>query len=135
MMNLADVALAGPRPPDAVRAPADPHAGPHGNLERAGRVHRVDVHAPRPGVGIAMIVVTLPAFILNTANMTAHTGMLLGDPLGMPSYIKALTFVTFTLCSFMGFYVSAPSILHNYYVYGSIEAKEQERQQQKSEIQ
>ena len=57
----------------------------------------------------------------------AHQGLLFGDPLGMPSYITTLTFITVTLCCFIQFYVSQVLLVHNYYIYGSIEAREQER--------
>lgn len=78
-------------------------------------------------VELASLVVMLPAHVLNMANQSAHNGMLLGDPLGMPSYMTALTFVTFTFCCFIEFYIGQVVMVHNYYVYGSIEAKEQER--------
>ena len=51
----------------------------------------------------------------------------MGDPLGMPSYMTALTFVTFTFCSFLNFYVCQTTLVHNYYIYGSIETKEYEK--------
>lgn len=86
-------------------------------------------------VCVAEIIVTLPAFILSIANQSAQEGLLMGDPLGMPSYMNVLTCVTSALCSFMGFYVSLPLLFHIYYIYGSIEAQEQEREQQKHDIQ
>ena len=79
------------------------------------------------GRALSHWVVMLPAHVLNMANQSAHNGMLLGDPLGMPSYMTALTFVTFTFCCFIEFYIGQVVMVHNYYVYGSIEAKEQER--------
>ena len=72
-------------------------------------------------------VVLLPSHILSFANQQAHQGLLFGDPLGMPSYITTLTFITVTLCCFIQFYVSQVLLVHNYYIYGSIEAREQER--------
>ena len=80
------------------------------------------------------LVIMLPAHILNYANQQAHAGLLIGDPLGMPSYMPALTFATFTLCCFIEFYVSQVMLVHNYYIYGSIETKELEREQQKQNI-
>lgn len=79
-------------------------------------------------------VVMLPASILNYANQQAHQGLLIGDPLGMPSYMGTFTFATFTLCSFIEFYVSQVMLVHNYYIYGSIETKEQERKQSISKL-
>lgn len=80
-------------------------------------------------VQLVQLVVMLPAHILNIASQTAYLGLLKGDPLGMPSYINTLTFVTFTLCCFIAFYVSQVMLVHNYYAYGAIEAKEQERKE------
>lgn len=80
------------------------------------------------------LVVMMPAHVLNLANQTAHNGLLIGDPLGMPSYMTALTFATFTLCCFIQFYVSQVVMVHNYYAYGAIETKEQERRKQKMDI-
>ena len=80
------------------------------------------------------LIIMLPAHILNYANQQAHAGLLIGDPLGMPSYMTALTFATFTLCCFIEFYVSQVMLVHNYYIYGSIETKELEREQQKQNI-
>ncbi len=74
-------------------------------------------------VTITGLVVMMPAHILNIANQTAHLGLLMGDPLGMPDHIIPLTFVTFTLCCFIQFYVSQVTLVHNYYVYGAIEEK------------
>ena len=80
------------------------------------------------------LVIMLPSHILSYANQQAHMGLLIGDPLGMPSYMTTLTFATFTLCSFIEFYVSQVMLVHNYYIYGSIDTKEQEREQQKQNI-
>ncbi len=81
------------------------------------------------------VVIMLPANILFLANFSAQMGQLLGDPLGMPSYMPILTYVTFVLCIFIFFYVSLTLMLHNYYTYGAIEAKEAENEQQKLDIQ
>lgn len=85
-------------------------------------------------VQIVALVVMLPASILSYANQQAHQGLLIGDPLGMPSYMPALTFATFALCSFIQFYVSQVTLVHNYYIYGSIETKEAERKQSFSQL-
>ena len=78
-------------------------------------------------VSLIMLIVTMPANILSFANQQAHQGMLMGDPLNMPSYMVLLTFTTTALCSFIQFYVSQVMLVHNYYVYGSIETREKER--------
>jgi hypothetical protein len=81
-------------------------------------------------VQLVAFVVMTPAHILNFANQQAYTGLLIGDPLGMPPYMTAVTFGTFALCAFIQFYVFQVTMLHNYYVYGSIETKEEERNKQ-----
>ena len=84
-------------------------------------------------VTLASIVTGLPASILYIANQTAQMGLLMGDPLGMPSHITTLTFLTFLLTCFFQFYVCQVTLIHSYYVYGSIEAKELEKQQIKQQ--
>ncbi len=86
-------------------------------------------------VVLASLVIMLPGNILSIANQTAHEGLLMGDPLNMPSYITALTFVTFTFTNFLQFYVSQLTLIHNYYIYGSIEVREKEVEQAKLDIQ
>ena len=78
-------------------------------------------------VFIAITIIMMPAHILNLANQSAQAGVLMGDPLGMPSYMTILTFVTFLFCNFIQFYVSHILLIHNYYIYGSIETKEEEK--------
>ena len=78
-------------------------------------------------VMLVSLVVMMPAHILSFANQQAHLGQLLGDPLGMPSHIVILTFVTTVLCTFILFYLSQVTLVHNYYAYGAIETREKER--------
>lgn len=85
-------------------------------------------------VALISVVVMTPASILSIANMQAHQGLLMGDPLGMPSYMLPLTFSTLTLTFFIEFYVVLIVLVHFYYIYGSIETKETEREQQKQNI-
>ena len=85
-------------------------------------------------ITISELIILLPANILFSANYMAQMGQLYGDPLGMPSYMTPLTYITYVLCFFMLFYAQMLLMLHNYYAYGSIEAKEQERQQQRLDI-
>ena len=84
---------------------------------------------------LAGMIVMLPAHILYLANYRAQMGVLIGDPLGMPSYMLPMTFITFVLCSFLYFYICLPMLFNGYYAYGSIEAKELEHEQQKLNIQ
>ena len=75
-----------------------------------------------------LALTTLPANILLLANFKALTGVLMGDPLGMPAYITKLTFLVFTLASFIQAYVIPSIFFPAYYAAGSIEAQEKERQ-------
>ena len=86
-------------------------------------------------VVLSSAIVGMPALILNFANQQAHLGLLMGDPLGMPSYVTPLTFAIAMMCSFLQLYIYQTTLLHNYYCYGSIETKEKERQQQYDNIQ
>ncbi len=74
------------------------------------------------------LIICLPAKILLMANLSAQSGLLFGDPLGMPSFIPVLTVVTFMVCGFFQFYATLPALLHAYYAHGTILAREQERQ-------
>ena len=80
------------------------------------------------------MIVMLPAHILFLANYRAQMGVLIGDPLGMPSYMLPMTFITFVLCSFLYFYICLPMLFNGYFAYGTIEAKELEHEQQKLNI-
>ena len=73
------------------------------------------------------LLICLPAKILLMANLSAQSGLLLGDPLGMPSFMPALTVATFMLCGFFQFYATLPALLHAYYAYGAVVTQEQER--------
>ena len=79
-------------------------------------------------IGIASLFVSIPTLILSIAGQTAQAGQLMGDPLGMPAYMGVLTFATYLLISFLQFYITLPLLFHNYYIYGSIETQEQERE-------
>jgi hypothetical protein len=85
-------------------------------------------------VMLISIIILTPAVILTLANMQSQQSMLIGDPSGMPSYILPLTFATLALTHFILFYVVLVVLVHLYYIYGSIETKEQEREQQKQNI-
>lgn len=80
------------------------------------------------------LVFALPAIILTHANTIANTGNLLGDTLNMPSYILLLTAATFFICGFAQAYIRALSIYPFYYVYGSVETFEHEKEQEMKKI-
>ncbi len=80
-------------------------------------------------VTLVGLVIMMPSYILNFANQEAQRGLLMGDPLGMPSHMPYLTFITYLACNFMQFYVNQIILVHSYYLYGSIETKEKEKNQ------
>lgn len=80
-------------------------------------------------VTIVALLLSLPMQILYMANIEAQTGVLMGDPLGMPEYMPRMTAAVFTLASFLQAYVMMAEAFPLYYAYGSIEASEQERAQ------
>ena len=78
-------------------------------------------------ISILMGIFCLPAIVLTQANVMAQEGFLNGDPLGMPDYANLLTIVTFFLTGFVLVYLYMPLLLVCYYMYGSIERYEQEK--------
>jgi len=77
---------------------------------------------------LCSMIISIPAIILSFANSTATTGHLYGDPLGMPTYIVPLTAVVFVVIGFIQIYLRATFIFPAYYIYGSIETYEAERE-------
>ncbi len=69
----------------------------------------------------------LPAIILAQAHWASQEGFLNGDPLGMPDYINMLSFITFFLTGFVLVYLCMPMLMIAYYMYGSIETYEKEK--------
>ena len=83
---------------------------------------------------VILTLTTLPAIILTIANIKAQTGMIMGDPLGMPDYIGKLTLLVFTLAGFIQAYVMLSIFFPAYYASGSIETQEQERNEKKDSL-
>ena len=69
----------------------------------------------------------LPTIILAQAHWSSQEGFLNGDPLGMPGYITTLSFITYFLTGFILVYICMPMLMIVYYMYGSIETFEQEK--------
>ena len=76
---------------------------------------------------IALVITMLPAIILLTANMKAEAGSIVGDPLGMPSYMNWLSLIVFTLSGFIQTYILLGTLTPLYYMAGSIEQQEIQR--------
>ena len=73
---------------------------------------------------IILMVTTLPAIILLMAHMRSQAGALIGDPLGMPSYMSWLSLLVYTLAAFIQAYVILAAFFPAYYMAGSIEQQE-----------
>lgn len=80
-------------------------------------------------IAVCSLITSLPAIILTIANQTATIGHLTGDPLGMPSYIGWLAAVVFLLIGFIQAYIMLSFLFPIYYMYGSIDAHENERKE------
>ena len=76
---------------------------------------------------MALVITTLPSIVLLTANMKAQTGTLMGDPLGMPDYMTWMSLLVFLLAGFIQCYVVLLLHFPAYYMAGSIEKQEIER--------
>lgn len=84
---------------------------------------------------VAHYIITQPAVILEVTNVTANVGSVMGDPLGMPSYMPWLCAVTFLIAGFMQAYIRMTFVFSLYYMYGAIETAESEKKQFKETIQ
>lgn len=78
-------------------------------------------------VALVSCITSLPTFIISHANYIANIGMLLGDPLGMPTYITSLTVGVFFICGFIQAYIRMTFLFPTYYMYGTIETQEEEK--------
>ena len=96
-------------------------------LRHWGFVFVVVLAATLVTIGISLFT-ALPAYILSIANVQATRSLMLGDPVGMPSYIGWLAAVTFLLIGFIQAYVQLSMLFPVYYMYGSIDAQEQAKQ-------
>ena len=77
---------------------------------------------------LLMLLLSLPALILSLANTQSMFGVAMGDPYAMPSYMPVLAAGTFLIIGFLLAYVSMSVLFPIYYMYGSIDAHEQEKQ-------
>ena len=77
---------------------------------------------------LLIMLLSLPAIILSAANTQSIMGVAIGDPVGLPSYMPALAAGTFLIIGFLQAYVMLSVLFPIYYMYGSIDAQEQEKQ-------
>ena len=74
-------------------------------------------------------IIELPSPILSMAYLSSQRGVAIGDPTGMPEYMSWMKYVVFILAGFIQSFVILSSFFPIYYLYGSIEASEQDRKQ------
>jgi hypothetical protein len=77
---------------------------------------------------LLLTLLSLPAIILSLANTQSMFGVAMGDPYALPSYMPALAAGTFLIIGFLQAYVMLSVLFPVYYMYGSIDAQEQEKQ-------
>ena len=77
---------------------------------------------------LLLMLLSLPAIILSIANTQSMFGVAMGDPYALPSYMPALAAGTFLIIGFLQAYVMLSVLFPIYYMYGSIDAQEQEKQ-------
>ena len=77
---------------------------------------------------LLMMLLSLPATILSIANTQSIIGLAMGDPYALPSFMPALAAGTFLIIGFLQVYVMLSVLFPIYYMYGSIDAQEQEKQ-------
>ena len=77
---------------------------------------------------LLLMLLSLPAIILSIANTQSMFGVAMGDPYALPSYMPALAAGTFLIIGFLQAYVMLSVLFPIYYMYGSIDAQEQAKQ-------
>lgn len=80
---------------------------------------------------VISLVVCLPYYVILFCYYANSNGMSFGDPSGLSGGFAILTFVTATVCVFVGLFVKPWEVFTFYYAYGSIEEKEKGRKQHK----
>ena len=73
------------------------------------------------------VLISLPTSLLNLAIHFNEAGVANGDPNAIPSYIGILTFITAFISYFLLAFISIFCLFIGYYVYGTIETRQQER--------
>lgn len=78
-------------------------------------------------LSLILCITMLPAIILSSAGIKAEAGVLIGDPLGMPSYMGWMSFLVYALSGFIQCYVILSMLFPAYYMAGAIEQQEIQR--------
>lgn len=83
---------------------------------------------------IVLSITMLPAIVLVMASIKSQAGVMIGDPVGMPSYMGWLSFVVFMLSGFIQAYIVLAIHFPLYYMAGSIEQQEIQRHEKKNTL-
>ena len=78
-------------------------------------------------VGVVSLIISLPLIILFTAYGFSIQGVALGDDPGIPGYFTTLAYGVSVVAYFIYAILMLFIMFVSYYIYGSIEAKEQEK--------
>jgi hypothetical protein len=83
---------------------------------------------------VILSITMLPAIILISAGIKAQAGALMGDPIGMPSYMGWMSFLVYALSAFIQCYVVFSILFPAYYMAGNIEQQELQRNEKAANI-
>ena len=76
---------------------------------------------------LALLITELPTIVLTVATARSMVGSLQGDPAGMPDYMNWMSVIVFFIAGFIQAYIQLSVIFPSYYLYGTIEAQQEER--------
>lgn len=69
---------------------------------------------------VLSLIAYLPLIVVTIANLQAQADTTMGDPIGLPSNIGLINFITFTLVGFIQAYIHLSTPLPLYYVWGHV---------------
>ena len=75
-----------------------------------------------------VLIVCLPLIIMVTSMMLSTNGVLQGDPSGLPGGFMWLYYVVYVVTVFVLAFFTVFELMVAYFMYGTIETREQERQ-------
>jgi hypothetical protein len=78
---------------------------------------------------VVITIISLPLIILFTAYGISLQGVLQGDEAGLPGYFHILAYGVSVVVYFVYYIMTIFALFVAYYIYGSIKAKEQEKDQ------
>ena len=76
---------------------------------------------------LALLITELPTLVLTVATARSTVGSLQGDPAGMPDYMTWMSAIVFFIAGFIQAYLQLSVLFPCYYLYGTIEAQQEER--------